>query len=203
MNAPVSSRAASLGTNTGEFLFGGDKSYSHRCATAEEKMIDVTVEAIDPRGESAQISFPEFSSRACPTPAGGNTRNSKNSRWRSRGRSVRSKKRARRRRSSNKESQGNGENVEKSASADENSEQQKKTRRLKISLRLPLLRLFDRPSSSLGPGRVPNLKTPQPALTPKRGLRHVETPGMERHGRRRDAPDRDTSRSNQRQKSRA
>ena len=71
-------RAASIDTNTGEFLFDATK-VTHTDAQQQKKMIDVTVEAIDPRGERSNL-FPD--SRLERTDPGGKHRDSKNSRWR-------------------------------------------------------------------------------------------------------------------------
>jgi hypothetical protein len=162
-------RAASIDTNTGEFLFDATK-VTHTNAQQQKKMIDVTVEAIDPRGESAQISFPILVSNVPNTAGNTEIQRIADGGWTIRTLEKESPTATR----SNKESQRNGENVEKSASADENNESKKEDAKIEKSfgflffvslIGLVLLGLFG----------FQILKLRNRHLH-RRGLRHVELP---------------------------
>ena len=162
-------RAASIDTNTGEFLFDATK-VTHTNAQQQKKMIDVTVEAIDPHGESAQISFPILVSNVPNTAGNTEIQRIADGGWTIRTLEKESPTATR----SNKESQRNGENVEKSASADENNESKKEDAKIEKSfgflffvslIGLVLLGLFG----------FQILKLRNRHLH-RRGLRHVELP---------------------------
>jgi hypothetical protein len=119
-------RAASIDTNTGEFLFDATK-VTNTNAQQQKKMIDVTVEAIDPRGESAQISFPILVSNV-PNTAG----NTEIQRKADGGWTIRTlEKRARRRRVAAKKVKEMAKTWKKQPPPTRTTRAKKRTRRLK------------------------------------------------------------------------
>ena len=164
-------RAASIDTNTGAFLFDATKIITTTDAQQQQKKeIDVTIEAIDPRGESAQISFPVLVSNV-PNVAG----NTEIQRIAAGGWTIRTLG-EKSTTASSKEERGDGENVEKSASADDDNNDESKKEDVKLEKSFGFLFfvsmfglvLFGLLGFKLLKLRNRNLH--------RRGLRHVELP---------------------------
>jgi len=153
-------RAASIDANTGEFFFDATKVVAD---TQQEKTIDVTIEAIGPRGESATLSFPILVSSA-PNLTG----NTEIQRIADGGWTIRTIEEKKPMATSGKE-EGNNENVGKSASID-NTEDMKIEKSFGFFFFIALIALVLLGFIGLKMCKIRNRRLHN------RGLRHVELP---------------------------